>query len=289
MSAWSRFAKAIRRDGVTALTFSMRALVATAICYAAGLMRSTVWRAGRTAASRASRLAGAGMLALCGVWTCGGETADGNGPSPGMNAGSGGNAGSSTSVGGSVATGGVATGGVATGGVSSAGAASLPECETDDDCEIAKDCCSCEALPKGTSVPTCRLACGDSNGCEMQGITATARCALGRCALSAGCGGPGVTCDEQPPRCSEGHAPIVTAEGCWGPCVPATECLEVPDCSVCGDEHCVSFPNVGGTLIRCVARRPGCEAGNLCECLAPCGRYGCGERDGEVGCYCAGC
>ena len=282
-------------------------------------MRSTVRHAGQTAATRVLRFAGAAALALIGVWTCGGETSDGNGS--GVSAGSGG---ASHATGGSVATGGVSTGGVsaggvatggvstggvstggvatggvstggvatggaATGGVSIGGAASVPECETDDDCELSKDCCSCEALPKGTSVPTCRIACGDSNGCEMQGITATARCALGRCALSAGCGGRGVTCDEQPPPCAEGHAPIVTPEGCWGPCVPSTECLQVPDCSDCGDEHCVSFPTAGSTTIRCVARRPGCEAGNLCECLAPCGLFGCGERDGEVGCYCAGC
>jgi hypothetical protein len=51
----------------------------------------------------------------------------------------------------------------------------------------------------------------------------------------------------------------------------------------------VRFPNIGGTTIRCIARRAACELGNLCRCLSPCGDFGCTEQNGDVGCFCAGC
>jgi hypothetical protein len=170
------------------------------------------------------------------------------------------------------------------------GPASFPECVVAEDCEIVQDCCVCQAAPKGTSFGTCRVACGDSNACEMQGVAPVAACTLGRCTLAAPCSVRHVVCDTLPPTCAAGQAPSVTEDGCWGPCVVSTECSEVTDCTVCGDAHCVTFPNVGGTSVRCIAREAGCEAGNLCECLSPCGGFGCGEQEnGEVGCFCLGC
>jgi hypothetical protein len=231
-----------------------------------------------------------------------GSSASGGAPGGGS-PGSGGSSGGSEPVsgmGGSVAGAGNGGGGAAgaagtsgaagtDGGMAGAsGAPSFPECVVDEDCEIAPDCCSCHAVPKGASFPACRLDCGGSNACEMQGLSTVPLCNLGRCTLATTCAGE-VTCDSPPPICPAGQTPSQTEDGCWGPCVAATECSEVADCDACGYAHCVQFPNVGGTTIRCIAREAACEVGNLCECLEPCGTFGCGEREGEIGCYCPAC
>ncbi|MDP3278815.1 MAG: hypothetical protein Q8Q09_26725 [Deltaproteobacteria bacterium] len=36
-----------------------------------------------------------------------------------------------------------------------------------------------------------------------------------------------VLCDALPPTCAAGFTPVV-AEGCWGPCVRASHCQEIP-------------------------------------------------------------
>jgi hypothetical protein len=193
-------------------------------------------------------------------------------------------------VGGVTAGAGGTSGGAGTdGGMAGAsGASSFPECVNDEDCEIARDCCVCHAVPKGTSFPVCRIYCDGSNACEMQGLATVPQCNLGRCTLATPCGGESMHC-ESPPICPAGQTRSRTEGGCWGPCVTATECSQVADCDACGDAHCVQFPNVGGTTIRCIARDAECEAGNLCECLKPCGSFGCGEQEGEIGCYCPAC
>jgi hypothetical protein len=164
---------------------------------------------------------------------------------------------------------------------------SLLECATDDDCEIAADCCNCQVVPKGTRVATCRVACG-SNECEVRGLFTHAECTLGRCTLAVSCDARRVTCDALPPACT-GQVPSVGDDGCWGPCVTPSECSDVTDCNACGDDLCVKFPNVGGITFRCIPPRAECEPGSLCECLAPCGGFGCSEENGEVGCYCVAC
>ena len=167
-------------------------------------------------------------------------------------------------------------------------AASFPECRTDQDCEIAKDCCACQAVPQGATMPACALACA-GNACDAKGLTAEAKCTLGRCTLATSCDQRRARCKSLPPSCPAGEAVSVTELGCWGPCIAATECSEVTDCDACGDAQCVKFPNIGGTTIRCVARQAGCEAGSSCQCLAPCGNFGCAEQNGAVSCFCAGC
>ncbi len=163
------------------------------------------------------------------------------------------------------------------------------ECITDEDCEIASDCCVCQAVPRGGEFRACRLAC-ESNACDLQGVAAVAHCNLGRCTLALHCDQRRATCESEPPTCPTGEAPIVDDNGCWGPCVDSTECADVTDCNACGDAQCVEFPSVGGTTIRCIEPQPECEVGNLCECLAPCGGYVCGEsEEGKLGCACLGC
>jgi hypothetical protein len=223
-----------------------------------------------------------------------GSESAGGAPSAGAPAGgmtSAGAPGAGRGAGGSETAGAGATSeaGADAGGMAGAGAASFPECQVAEDCEIAQDCCVCQAAPKGASVGTCRLDCGGSNACVLQGVSVVAACTLGRCTLAASCNAQRVTCESLPPTCAAGEVPSVTEGRCWGPCVVATECPDVTDCAACGDAHCVQFPNVGGTTIRCIARHPECEAGNLCECLSPCGDYSCSEQNGELGCACFGC
>src|SRR6187431_30482 len=173
-------------------------------------------------------------------------------------------------------------------GASGIAAASFPECRTDQDCEIDKDCCVCQAVPKGTTMPACALDCA-GNACDANGLKAEAKCTLGRCTLATSCDQRRSRCKSLPPSCPAGETASVTELGCWGPCVAATECSEVSNCAACGEAQCVKFPNIGGTTIRCVARQAGCEAGKLCQCLSPCGNFGCAEQNGEVSCFCAGC
>ena len=137
-----------------------------------------------------------------------GGTQSGGGPTGGAANGGTSSGGSANGGADTPSTGGVETG---SGGSSGTGPALFPECETNEDCEISTDCCSCQAVPKGTSLPVCRLACGDSNGCEQQGIFTSAQCTLGRCTLAASCGGGrGVSCTTDPPECPAGQAPTVT-------------------------------------------------------------------------------
>jgi hypothetical protein len=79
-------------------------------------------------------------------------------------------------------------------------------------------------------------------------------------------------------------------DGCWGPCLPPTECSEVTDCESCGDAVCVMNSAIGTRA--CVAPPDGCSAGNYCECLHACPTttgFECIESDGAVVCYCATC
>jgi hypothetical protein len=240
-------------------------------------------RAGASAGTSASGAAPAGGFSGSGGASGGSEPVSGMTGS-GAGAGTGGGTAGAGGVPGAAGK----HGGIA-GASEDAGSSGFPECVRDEDCEIAADCCSCQVVPKGTSFPVCRLDCGGSNGCELDGLSAVPRCTLGRCTLATDCGGEATLCDRPPPTCPAGQTPSRSEDGCWGPCVAATECSVVEDCDACGDAHCVEFPNVGGTTIRCIARQAECEVGNLCECLQPCGDFGCGEQDGKVGCYCPAC
>src|SRR5690606_25334096 len=137
--------------------------------------------------------------------------------------------------------------------------------------------------------PACRLDCEAANGCELAQLDAEPTCRFGRCTLSVTCDRRRVTCKAEPPTCPSGQVPSVTEQGCWGPCVTVTECTDVTDCAACGDAMCVEFPNVAGTNVWCLEQVNGCSAGNLCECMLPCGTFPCVEQDSKLGCYCGGC
>jgi hypothetical protein len=73
-------------------------------------------------------------------------------------------------------------------------------------------------------------------------------------------------CAKTPPDCSSGFVPSVEG-GCWGACVPVTRCLEVPDCSWCGDNICATSDSGSH---HCTSAF--CSGLGPCECFnSPCG------------------
>jgi hypothetical protein len=263
------------------------------------------------------------LVALAAVTACGGNsseeggdgggqsgsggTASGKGGSSGS-AGASGSAGSSTggrggtgtsgtsgsggAVGGdagSVPTGGTA-GTNATGGTAGAGGGGR-ECETADDCVMFSDCCSCEAMPKGTAPPpTCDIVC-ITDHCTAEQIDRDAvACSFGRCVIDKSCDHSKSTCDSLPEPCPAGQVRALNDDGCWGPCLAPTECRDVTDCSSCGDAVCViEEPQIRS--FGCVNPGDSCAKGSYCECLDACPQSGfvCTEADDAVHCPCPVC
>jgi hypothetical protein len=260
-----------------------------------------------TRAGGSVRAIGAIMLLLASGWACGGLSQNdlgsgGGGALPSTGGAAGGfQAAGGADPGGGVSSGGeapsgsggsVASGGADPGGAPSSSGGALPsgpECEVDEDCQIAKDCCNCHAVPTGAVTAACKADCGDSNACELQGIHAVPRCSWGKCTVT-NCDPVLVSCDSLPPECPSGQTASVTEDACWGPCVAFAECVSVPDCNACGDDYCVQRPGLGSLPFHCIAPQLGCEAGNLCECMDPCDGIGCVEQDDQViACYCPSC
>jgi hypothetical protein len=94
-----------------------------------------------------------------------------------------------------------------------------------------------------------------------------------------------VACAAPQPICPKGQ--VASVKGfCWGPCVDATECAYVTDCSVCSaDQVCVFYG--GGTMkSRCVTIDPVCNGVGSCACMGEslCGGVPCAENNGELVC-----
>jgi len=191
---------------------------------------------------------------------------------------------------GGVFTGGTSAGGVDAGAAGSAGSTTTPgaECEVDADCVLVDDCCSCSGEPKDANVRACSAVCKQS-ACAalgMQGVRT--RCSAKRCVLELSCNAALVTCKAAQPSCASGQVPSVL-EGCWGPCIDATECREVTDCSGCGaGSTCVTESMFVTTAIHCVSVSPACESAPSCQCVDACS-VACGDADGKIGCFCPGC
>lgn len=219
-----------------------------------------------------------------------GASGTGNG-----SAGTGGSSGASGAEAGGASGAGGATGGVGASGASAGGAGSAgrlaggmagmftAECATAEDCTLQSDCCGCKAVPTDGREP-CLLACV-KDPCPEMGITADeVACVYGRCVLSRACDGR-ATCPALPEECPEGTLPSVV-DGCWGPCLPPTECVRVASCGDCGSRFCVEFQGMASTF-HCVDRVAPCDRENYCECLGVCGE--CTEADDSVSCPCGGC
>jgi hypothetical protein len=240
-------------------------------------------------------------------FACGGSASDdgGSGASSGKGgAGTGGSAG----VGAASGTGGGATGGSAgnsgtagVGGASGAGGSrdggtGKGQCTENADCQLYADCCTCVAIARDEPPPPrCGLQCEQSKCAELGITQSNVRCAAGACVAGYTCSGQ-VLCPALPPKCEPGFVPSVSG-GCWGQCVPASECASLSDCAQCTSpgEICVTYVTQRGPENHCVRAPTGCEAMPTCECLGSSvclPPYGsCTDKSGVrgVSCDCPNC
>jgi hypothetical protein len=219
---------------------------------------------------------GAGPIAGSGGATGGA----GSGGKGGSDAGSGGMTGGAAGAGSGAAGGGAAAGAGGKGGMPGLG---YPECQTADDCVLQSDCCGCSSVPRDGR-EFCPLDC-ERDPCPEMGLSsADVECVYGRCVFARSCDYSAV-CLAAVPECPEGTLPSV-AGGCWGPCLPPTECMNVGSCSDCGDSFCVEF-QAQRSSFHCVTRVQACDRANYCECLGVCGE--CKVADDAVVCPCDLC
>ncbi len=176
-------------------------------------------------------------------------------------------------------------GGVPAGEGGSSGAEGA-ECESDDDCAVFNDCCTCAALPAKNLPGECERLCIQS-ACAARALEgATAVCRSKRCVLDLSCDRSLVTCKVATPTCEAGMVPSVDGP-CWGPCIPPAECNAVTDCKDCGaGQVCVSSQNFA-TFTRCVDVARECAASPTCACTDAC-EFSCSDADG-IGCFCINC
>ena len=149
---------------------------------------------------------------------------------------------------------------------SSTGGTVLGQCETDKDCKLQEDCCTCTGVPIDEDPVPCGLDCKQSK-CSELGIDA-AVCRLGVCETERlQCDQTKVACDSLPPNCPEGQLPTITP-ACWtGECVPAEYCDVIPDCSFCPQGRlCVKNLDLGPTQPTCEPIPPGCSDDPDCAC-----------------------
>lgn len=208
----------------------------------------------------------------------GGASGSGTGATGAMAGGgsaSGGTAGSGAGgLGGSAGIGGTSgsSGSSGVGGGSTGGATGVPpECTDASQCTLFSDCCSCMALAPNEPAPVpCPATCLQDE-CSALGVsTASIACAAGRCVAGIPCDAQ-VVCASLPPTCDPGMV-ASTSGGCWGPCVPATECSGVLDCSFCSGpvQTCVTVDHQGGDgpSRHCVDIPKACENDPTCSCMA---------------------
>jgi hypothetical protein len=187
------------------------------------------------------------------------------------------------------ATGGVTMGGTSPGGGGAAGSTTTSgaECEVAEDCMLIDDCCSCSAAPKSDEITACGAVCIQS-ACSARGVPGvTAKCVAKRCVLDLSCNALEVTCKAAQPSCGSGQVPSVV-EGCWGPCIHATECREVADCNACGAGSSCVTQSLMMPSVHCVSVSAACEAAPSCECVDACSQA-CSDEGGKIDCFCPAC
>jgi hypothetical protein len=101
------------------------------------------------------------------------------------------------------------------------------ECEIDDDCAVWNDCCTCAPLPAKNLPGECERLCIQS-ACAARGLEGVpAVCRGKRCVFDLSCDASLVTCKLAKPTCEGGMIPSVV-ETCWGSCIAADECSDLP-------------------------------------------------------------
>lgn len=227
-------------------------------------------------------------LAACGGGTktstgsTGGSTG-GSGATTGTTGGTGGNTGGTGATGGSTggtgATGGSTGGTGATGGstggtggtggsTGGTGGGAMAQCTDAAQCTLVNDCCSCVGISKGETAPPCDIPECFVPTCGSLGLMGDSpACSAGQCVAGFDCDHSKVMCKSTPPTCNPGETPTVQ-NGCWGSCVPATECATVAKCEQCtGGQTCVQEVTQLGFISHCVALPSACNGKATCECM----------------------
>lgn len=222
---------------------------------------------------------------------CGGKSKS----DPASSGGSAGSGGSAASGGAAGAGGGVIGGAAGLGG----GGATAGQCSDSSQCKLFSDCCSCMALGPGDPEPSSCLADCLQDACSAMGVTSgKAACVLGSCVVGFDCDGSKVLCNALPPLCEPGSTPSVVG-GCWGQCVPVTECMSVASCLDCQGPltTCVTIDLQGAESAphHCVTLPKGCEGDPTCSCIGssvcPSPYTACSDLSGVPGvvCSCPNC
>jgi hypothetical protein len=143
-----------------------------------------------------------------------------------------------------------------------------PECMERTDCQLVNTCCDCMGYPASANEPPCVQQCIQDKCQELGFNAAAAACEVGRCVLDVSCNAMETTCDTPPPNCPAGYAASVV-EGCWGECIPVTECARVTSCDACsgGLDVCVAVDTQLGRQYHCVDVLKGCEGTPDCACM----------------------
>lgn len=143
-----------------------------------------------------------------------------------------------------------------------------PECTSADQCVLCNDCCSCLGAPASEGCPACPDVECFAPMCSAMGFpTATPQCAAGRCVAGFVCDYSMVVCAQPPPPCEPGKTASVL-NGCWGGCVPTTQCASVADCSQCDPATQVCVQEVAFEITsHCVDKPSACQGKPLCACM----------------------
>lgn len=203
------------------------------------------------------------IVAIASFSSCGGSTREdaGSGGTPG--------GGGSSVTGGAPGTGGSSVGGTSATGGTSGGA--YAECKSDSECVKFADCCSCTAYPHDQPPPPPCLAVCETDACSAIGLPADQMpvCKVGQCIIGFDCDKSHAACESLPPTCAPGMT-VSIVNGCWGGCVPATECATVTDCASCTGSGtlCVNH-NQTANEFHCVPHPDQCAGDPSSACLCP--------------------
>jgi hypothetical protein len=161
------------------------------------------------------------------------------------------------------------TGEDATSGGDTDNGGSPAACESDRDCVVVDDCCTCAAQHVDDDAPGCPIDCVVGK-CHEQNIPdIRAVCRFGTCVFSkVACDPSQVVCLALPPECPDGFLPSVEGS-CWtGHCVPASACDVVPSCDHCeAHETCVELQTQLGPSHVCEPVAPACDGAPTCTCM----------------------
>lgn len=172
------------------------------------------------------------------------------------------------------------TGNAGNGGPGGDGPGPLPECTDSSECKLVNDCCTCESVPNAEPVRECLAVCIAPHCSAVGHPNATPSCFAGTCVAGFDCT-TSVACATPPPTCPPGQVPHRT-NGCWGGCVPATECLAVTSCDDCdtSTQTCVQFIGGESPVVGCLPIPQTCSGPADCACA---GETFCGDHDCEGG------